>query len=163
LSNRRFSNLLTVASALSALILGSWTTSADAVPWRSFGYPAQHVDHIGTKDDTDTAAFNLDCRNNSAGFILILRSNAGMKNVPFIFSVDGKTIDKGIANVSGVGGPTAWVSAAAPAAEALRWLNGIAGATHDVTISVKSVGTGVFTVEGAHNAAETAIDYCKLK
>jgi len=110
------------------------------------------VDHIGTKDDNDTAAFNILCQNNSAGFDLRLRSNARMRNAPFTFSMDSKTIDKGIATVSGVGGPTAWVAAAARAAKALRWLNGIAGATRDITISVKSVGTGVFTFDGAETA-----------
>jgi hypothetical protein len=136
-------------------------TSANAAAWRSFGYPAQHTDQISTKDGADTAAFNLRCRTDGAEIDLELRSKIGMKNVPFTLSADGRTIGRGMAAVSGLGS-VAFISTAASTVEARHWLNGIAAAANNVTVSVRTVGTGRFTVTGARAAAETALSYCKL-
>jgi hypothetical protein len=65
---------------------------------------------------------------------LELRSKAGMKNVPFTLSADGRTIGSGMATVSGLGS-VAFISMAASTAEARRWLIGIATAADNVTVS----------------------------
>lgn len=147
-----------------ALALTVLSTSAEAAAWRSFGYPAQHTDMIGTKNAAGTAAFNLHCLSGNNLVELQLLGGPTGKATTLTLAVDGRVVARHAAYISKVGS-SAWIEFgghATPDSEVRRWLNGIAGATSDITMSAgRSVAH--FPVDGAHRAATTALSYCNLK
>jgi len=157
-------NYWTLATISAALALTLFSTSAQAAAWRSFGYPAQHTDMIGTKNAAGTAAFNLHCLPGNNLVELQMRGGPTGKATTLTLSIDGKVVARHAAYVSNLGS-SAWIEFGGhetPDSEVARWLDGIAGATSDITMSAgRSVAH--FSVDGAHSAATTALSYCKFK
>jgi hypothetical protein len=86
------------------------------------------------------------------------------KNTTLTLSVDGKTVARHAAFVTQIGS-TAWIDFGGPSAadgDVMRWLQGIASATRDITISAGR-GAAHFSADGAHSAAATALSYCNLR
>jgi hypothetical protein len=150
-------------AALAALALIGAATSAQAAAWRSFGYPAQHTDMIGTKNDAGTAAFNLHCLPGNNLVELQVLNGPGGKSTTLSLLIDGRLVARHKALVTNVGTSDMieFGGRGTTDAEVTRWLDGIASASSDIAISAgRSVAH--FSLDGARSAATTALSYCKF-
>lgn len=151
-------------AALASLTLALPVTTAEAAAWRSFGYPAQRTDLISTKNDDGTAAFNLHCSSGNNLVELQVVGGPTGKSTTLALSVDGRLVAKHAAFPTRVGSTSMieFGGRDTTDSDVARWLNGIASATSDVTISAGH-SVAHFSADGAHSAATTALSYCDLQ
>jgi hypothetical protein len=153
-----------IAAIVAALALSFTSISAEAAAWRSFGYPAQHTDSIGTKNAEGTAAFNLHCLPGNNEVELQMVDGPTGKTTTLTLAVDGRMVARHAAYVTQLGS-TAWIQFGGHEttdSDVTHWLHGIASATSDITMSAgRSVAH--FSIDGAHSAATTALSYCKFQ
>jgi hypothetical protein len=153
--------MIIAAAALAGALV---STSAEAAAWTSFGYPAQHMDHIGTKNADDSAAINLDCRPGSSLVMVQMRDGPPQGKTMLTLLVDGRAVARHAATVGDFGGVSTIEFGGEFHAEGMvvGWLDGLARTTSDVAVSA---GRHVahFSADNASNAARTALSYCKLR
>lgn len=150
--------------AAAALALTAVSTSAEAAAWTSFGYPAQHMDHIGTKNADDSAAINLDCRPGSSLVMVQIRNGPPRGKTMLTLMVDGRAVARHAAGVTDFGGVSTieFGGEFNAEGEVVGWLDGLARTSRDVAVSAGRY-VAHFSADGARNSALTALSYCKLK
>ena len=148
-----------VALLASALIFVA--TSAEAA-WRTSGYPDPDRHLITAKDAHGTAAFNFICEPSHNTWTLELTGKTSSTLTVITLTVDGKPIATH-ASLVGTSGPLAMMEFYGSDTDGARWLNGIASATSDVTMTTSYGGAAHFSAEGARDAATTVIEGCKLR